>query len=157
MSERFAFKNESLRTPLDSLSQTSRAVTPTPSYEDYELLDTLEVVATLMASAMVSISSIRAVMPSPATLGTAPYFKGENITDFLESWDNFADDYDCVGAEKQKKILRYVDSFYRDEIRIMIKYAKDDKSSYDEQAFCGALKKKYRDTDDEYLKGGISS
>jgi hypothetical protein len=139
------------------------AVTPTLSHQDSESLDTLsEAIADIqpldsldaapMGSTITNINVINAVMPSPATLGTAPHFKGENISAFLESWDNFAGDYDCVGAEKRKKILRYVDPFYRDEIRFMTEYAEHDKPQYDEQAFYKALLKKYRDTDHEYLK-----
>jgi hypothetical protein len=105
-----------------------------------------------MASTMTSINVIRAVMPSPASLRTTPYFTGENISAFLESWNNFAEDYSCVGDKKRRKVLWYVDLFYRDEIKIMNEYSENDIPRYDEQAFYKALKKKYRDIDHEYLK-----
>jgi hypothetical protein len=103
---------------------------------------------TATALMMANINVIKAVMPSPATLGTAPYFKGENITSFLDLWDDFTGDYECKGAEKRKKILRYIDPFYRDEVKAMPEYATEN----DEQTFYNALKKKYRDTDHERLK-----
>jgi hypothetical protein len=83
-------RTENLDTPLDSLSQISKqAVTPALLFQDDESLDIpLEansLDAALMASAMASINIIRAVMPSLASLRTALYFKGENISAFLES------------------------------------------------------------------------
>jgi hypothetical protein len=105
-----------------------------------------------MASTIASINVIRAVMPSLVLLRTAPYFKGENISAFLESWDNFAEDYSYKGNKKRRKVLRYVNLFYRDKIKIINEYSKNNIPRYDKQAFYKALKKKYRDTDHEYLK-----
>ena len=96
---------------------------------------------------MANIRVVKAVMPSPSAVGLTPYFKGENIGSFLEAWDDFAEDYECTGDSKRKKILRYMDPLYRDEVRAMPEYtAKEDHVFYE------ALRKEYRDTDHEHLK-----
>jgi hypothetical protein len=48
--------------------------------------------------------------------------------------------------------LRYVNLFYRDKIKIINEYSKNDIPRYNKQAFYKALKKKYKDTDHKYLK-----
>ena len=40
----------------------------------------------------VSYRIIKLVMPLPATSSATPYFRGKDVTDFLETWDNFAKD-----------------------------------------------------------------
>ena len=87
-------------------------------------------------------------MPSLATLRTAPYFKGENITSFLDLQDDFTGDYEYKGAKKRKKILRYIDPFYHGKVKAILEYATEN----NKQTFYNALKKKYRDIDHERLK-----
>jgi hypothetical protein len=96
---------------------------------------------------MASINVIKAVMPSLSVVGSTPYFKGENISSFLEAWDDFADDYECTSNSKRKKILRYIDLLYRDKVRAMPEY-----TTKEDQVFYKALKKEYRDTDHKHLK-----
>ena len=94
------------------------------------------------------------VMPAPGTSG-APFFRGENITSFLEEWDYICKDYRIEGDAKRDRILRYIDVMYRDQVKAMQEYAGspgEDGREYDEAKFYDALKKLYRDWDWENLK-----
>jgi hypothetical protein len=65
------------------------AVTPALLFQDDESLDIpLEANSlntALIASEMASINVIKAIMPSLSIVGSTPYFKGENISSFLEA------------------------------------------------------------------------
>jgi uncharacterized protein (DUF433 family) len=93
----------------------------------------------------------RIVMPAPGTHGT-PFFRGENITMFLEDWDYACEDYQIEGSAKHTRMLRYVDLMLRDQIRAMPEYEalKDDRTK--EGEFYTALKALYRDNDWESLR-----
>ena len=41
---------------------------------------------------VISYRIIKPVMPLPVTSGATPYFRGKDVTDFLKTWDNFAED-----------------------------------------------------------------
>ena len=86
-------------------------------------------------------------MPSLSTVGLTPYFKGENISSFLEAWDDFAEDYEYTSDSKRKKILRYIDLLYRDKVRAILEY-----TTKEDYIFYKARRKEYRDTDHKHLK-----
>ena len=83
-------RTDNLDTPSESLSQISeQAVTPALLFQDDESLDIPLEANSLdtapIASEIASINVIKAVMPSPSVVGSTPYFKGENISSFLEA------------------------------------------------------------------------
>ena len=52
----------------------------------------------------------------------SPYFKGENITLFLEKWDFLYYNYRLTKKEKFKRLFQYIDIIYQDQIKAMPKY-----------------------------------
>ena len=64
-------------------------------------------------------------MPLTGTVG-APYFTGQNVTDFLERFDNMCEEYGVKKLDKIRKLPWYCEKSIGEYIRMLSEYeAKD--------------------------------
>ncbi len=94
-----------------------------------------------------NITVLRAVIPTPASVGLT--FDGRGATRWVDEVCAFFKDWNCTGEDRHERILRHVDITLRDDVRAIPEYTR---TPFDEEAFFAALKKKYRDYDDDYTK-----
>ena len=93
------------------------------------------------------ITVLRAVIPTPASAGLV--FDGRGATRWIDEVCAFFKDWNCTGSDRHERILRHMDIAIRDDVKAIPEYTK---VPFDEGAFFAALKKKYRDYDDDYTK-----
>ena len=85
---------------------------------------------------------IRQPLPSPGIPGS-PFFSGSNISDFLEAWEYFCEDFQLLDEDRIKYISRYFDADLRDYVEILKNYVLRDWSS-----FKRILLREFRDRDE---------
>ncbi|KAF8846534.1 hypothetical protein BDZ45DRAFT_755992 [Acephala macrosclerotiorum] len=90
-------------------------------------------------------------MPLLGALG-APWFKGDNVTAFLEQYDDMCEDYRVTPETKRIQLLRYISSIYKKQIRSMPEYSTE---NYLEKELYDALKKEFREHDWEHYRVSI--
>ena len=83
----------------------------------------------------------RAVMPYPGSPG-APFFKGSNITDFLESYSRMCTDYQVDEQEKIKRLSWYCELFTGKYIETLISSSRTSWA-----AIRKVLREEYKDQD----------
>ncbi|KAF8857299.1 hypothetical protein BDZ45DRAFT_744521 [Acephala macrosclerotiorum] len=77
------------------------------------------------------------------------WFKRDNITAFLEQYDDICEDYRVTPETKKIRLLRYISPIYKEQIRSMLEYSTE---NYLEKEFYDALKKEFREYDWEYYR-----
>ena len=102
---------------------------------------------TVLTNSFGSINVLRAVIPTPASVGLI--FDGQGATRWVDELLAFFKDWNCTGEDRHERILRHVDIALRDDVRAIPEYTS---TPFNEEAFFAALKKKYRDYDDDYTK-----
>ncbi|KAF8848257.1 hypothetical protein BDZ45DRAFT_777180 [Acephala macrosclerotiorum] len=90
-------------------------------------------------------------MPLSGALG-ALWFKRDNVTAFLEQYDDMCEDYRVTLETKRIRLLRYISPIYKEQIRSMPEYSTE---NYLEKEFYDALKKEFREYDWEYYRVSI--
>ncbi|KAF8846928.1 hypothetical protein BDZ45DRAFT_783223 [Acephala macrosclerotiorum] len=90
-------------------------------------------------------------MPLPGALG-ALWFKGDNVTTFLEQYDDMCEDYRVTPETKRIRLLRYISPIYKEQIRFMLEYSTE---NYLEKEFYDVLKKEFREHDWEHYRVSI--
>jgi len=79
------------------------------------------------------------------------YFEEKNMTDFLERYEDFCDDYKLNQIDRFRKLSRYCDKIIDDSIKIMIEYI-----DFNWQELKKTMKKKYEKDDiDQQLNSWI--
>ena len=79
------------------------------------------------------------------------YFEEKNMTDFLERYEDFCDDYKLNQIDRFRKLSRYCDKIIDDSIKIMIEYI-----DFNWQELKKTIKKKYEKDDiDQQLNSWI--
>ncbi len=79
------------------------------------------------------------------------YFEEKNMTDFLERYEDFCDDYELNQINQFCKLLRYCNKIIDDNIKIMIEYI-----DFNWQELKKMMKKKYKKDDtDQQLNSRI--
>jgi hypothetical protein len=94
-----------------------------------------------------NINVLRAVIPTPASAGLI--FDGRGATRWVDEILAFFKDWGCSGKDRHERILRHIDITLRDDVKAIPEYTR---TPFDEDGFFAALKKKYRDYDDDYTK-----
>jgi hypothetical protein len=93
-------------------------------------------------------------LPLPGSEG-APYFKGPNISEFLESYSDMCADAHVPDEVRKTRFTRYVSPVYREEIKGLPEYyenAQGTTGGYSEGKFYAQLKDTYSSEDWEALK-----
>ncbi|KAF8857542.1 hypothetical protein BDZ45DRAFT_788142 [Acephala macrosclerotiorum] len=80
------------------------------------------------------------------------WFKRNNITAFLEQYDDMCEDYKVTLEIKRIRLLRYISPIYKEQIRSIPKYSTE---NYLEKELYDALKKEFREYDWEYYRVSI--
>ncbi len=79
------------------------------------------------------------------------YFEEKNMIDFLETYEDFCDDYELNQIDRFRKLSRYCDKIINDSIKTMIKYI-----DFNWQELKKTMKKKYKKDDtDQQLNSWI--
>ena len=94
-----------------------------------------------------NVTVLRTVIPTPAAAGII--FDSRDATRWVEEVLAFFKDWNCIRKDRHERILRHIDITLREDVRAMPEYSS---VPFDEDAFLAALKRKYRDYDDDYTK-----
>ncbi len=79
------------------------------------------------------------------------YFEEKNMTDFLERYEDFCDDYELNQIDRFRKLSKYCDKIINDSIKTMIEYI-----DFNWQELKKMMKKKYeKDDTDQQLNSWI--
>ena len=70
------------------------------------------------------------------------YFEVKNMTDFLERYEDFCDDYELNQINRFRKLSRYCDKIIDDNIKTKIEYI-----DFNWQELKKTMKKKYKKDD----------
>ena len=73
------------------------------------------------ASLSVPAVYIRQPLFSPGMPGS-PFFSGSNISDFLEAWEYFCENFQLSDENRTRRISRYFDADLRDYVKILKNY-----------------------------------
>ncbi len=92
------------------------------------------------AGTMAQQPCCRMPLPAPGS-PDAPWFKGKNVTDFLEAFNNMCDDHAVRDEDKMKKVIRYCEFKTREYVQTLL-YDKDEWESFKKE-----LKKEYEKED----------
>ena len=84
-----------------------------------------------------TMSLYRPVLLRPNQPG-APHFDGTNVTEFLEEWEFFCDDYGCTDHLKCTRLPAYCDKDIGDNIKLLPGYVSENWAT-----FCSGLKDLY--------------
>ena len=80
------------------------------------------------ASLSVPAVYIRQPLSSPGIPGS-PFFSGSNISDFLEAWEYFCEDFQLLDEDRIRRISRYFGADLRDYVETLENYMLRDWSS----------------------------
>ena len=128
----------------ESQFAVTKLETPTPSTASTETPQTGPMDSVSPAT---SVNVLRAVIPTPASAGLI--FDGRGATRWVDEVLAFFKDWGCTGKDRYERILRHIDISLREDVKSIPEYTR---TPFDEDAFFAALKRKYRDYDDDYTK-----
>ncbi len=94
-----------------------------------------------------NITVLCVVIPTPTSVGLT--FNSRGATRQVNKVYAFFKDQNCTREDRHEQILYHVDITLRDDVRAIPEYTR---TPFDEEAFFAALKKKYRDYDNDYTK-----
>ena len=94
-----------------------------------------------------NITVLHVVIPTLALVGLT--FDNQGATRQVNKVYAFFKDQNCTREDKHKQILYHVDITLCDNVRAILEYTR---TLFDKEAFFIALKKKFRDYDNNYTK-----